>query len=125
MDSKRITVELNERELGTVLASLRFYQHQLTASNLTGEAVAFDLLEDRHIEKEQAIAIGRIASQEDTAYPLADYEIDALCERLNVKPNEVCAYLAEYGETCVTRSADRLCEDCERRVALLLAQHRA
>lgn len=58
---------LNERELATVLAALRYYQN--------------DLRDDG-----AAFAHGDIATDGGTLQPLSADEIDALCERLNVRP---------------------------------------
>jgi hypothetical protein len=59
-------LQVNRRELATILAALRFHQDE----NLTGSHIA-----DAHIAD--------IASDGGTLRPLSAREIDALCRRLN------------------------------------------
>jgi hypothetical protein len=60
---------VNVRELGTILAALRFYQLQVYGS---------DCSEAADLEDAQTIAC-----DDGTIDPLTASEIDALCERLN------------------------------------------
>ena len=61
------TITLDERELATVLASLRFYQR-----NLLGGPSTFASYPESDI-----------ATDEGKLVPLTDTEIDTLCEELN------------------------------------------
>jgi hypothetical protein len=62
-----MTIELNSRELATILAALRFHQ----ANNLQcGQVIANPL-------------VGDIATDGDTLLALSHAEVEELCQRLN------------------------------------------
>ncbi|MDR6397920.1 hypothetical protein ACTOWA_00535 [Herbaspirillum seropedicae] len=62
----QLQIVVSEAEKATILAALRIYQQQL---NLRGGAVPSDVFD--------------IANVGGTVDPLDDFEIDALCERIN------------------------------------------
>lgn len=70
--------DLDKRELGTVLAALRFWQRSTDHH-------------DRWHDEIASCSPEGSTSCDDGVSPLADEEIDALCERLNTQPDRFVA----------------------------------
>lgn len=92
-------IQVNSRELSTILAALRYWQRLTSYAQRAGHGTGT-------IPEESMIArMGHSGQAKGTVFfsPLEDSEIDGLCERINcgetASPSEVANVLAQVAET--------------------------